>query len=110
LPQRFDDQEAPVHIATLALPALLLAACATTPAPSVERVRILTAAQTGGPCKSLGTFSVQQRGGADKPTAALTKALKEVSRRGGNGMLVISNSDDWEDGAVINAEAFQCKY
>ena len=99
-----------MRIATLALPPLLLIACATSPSPSVERVQILTAVQKSGQCKSLGTFAVQQRGGPDKSTAALTKALKEVSRRGGNGMHVTSNSDDWEDGIVINAEAFQCQF
>jgi len=98
-----------MHIATLAIPSLLLFACATGPAPPVERVHILTAVQKSGQCKSLGTFTVSQRGGPDKPTAVLTQALREVSRRGGNGMHVISNSEDWETGAVMNAEAFQCQ-
>jgi hypothetical protein len=99
-----------MQAASLAMTSLLLLACASTPAPSDERVKIVTAVQKSGQCKSLGTFTIQQRGGPDKPTAALTKALKEVSRRGGNGMHVISNSDDWEDGTVINAEALQCLF
>ena len=96
-------------LALLPIPSFLLFACATTPAPSLERVQIVTAGKSGQ-CKSLGTFTVIQRGGPDKPGAALTQALKEVSRRGGNGMLVISNSVDWEQGAAMTAEALQCQF
>jgi hypothetical protein len=73
-------------------------------------VQIVTAEQKEGQCKSLGTFTVNQRGGPDKPSGALTKALNEVSHRGGNGMHVISNSVDWEDGAAVNAEALRCQF
>ena len=95
--------------ATLAIPSYLLFACATTPVPSLERVQIVTAAQKSGQCKSLGTFTMNQRGGPDKSGAVLAQALKEVSRRGGNGMYVIANTVDWEDGAAMNAEALQCQ-
>jgi hypothetical protein len=73
-------------------------------------VKIVTAEQKKTQCKSLGTFTVNQRGGPDKPGGALTKALNEVSRRSGNGMYVISSSVDWEEGAAVNAEALQCQF
>jgi len=99
-----------VHIATLAMLSFLLFACAASPPPSDERVQILTAAQKSGQCKTLGTFTIAQRGGPDKPTAAMMKAISEVSRRGGNGIHVISSSEDWEYGAVVEAEALQCLF
>jgi hypothetical protein len=99
-----------MRIATLAIPSFLLFACATTTAPSVEWVQIVTAGQKERQCKSLGAFTVNQRGGPDKPGGALTKALNEVSHRGGNGMYVISNSVDWEEGAAVNAEALRCQF
>ena len=88
----------------------LVLACAAAPTPSSERVQILSAGQKSAQCKSLGTFTVTQRGGPNKATVVYSQALREVSRRGGNGMYVISNSDDWEDGAAMNAEALQCQY
>ena len=94
----------------LAMPSLLLLACATTTAPSVEWVQIVTAGQKERQCKSLGDFTINQRGGPDKSGAAVTKALREVSHRGGNGMYVISNSVDWEDGASVYAEALRCQF
>jgi len=94
----------------LALAAVLLAACASKPAPPPERVQIVTAAQKDAQCKSLGIFNVKQRGGPDKPTAVLIKAMGEVTKRGGNGMYVVSNSVDWEDGAAMDAEALQCQF
>jgi hypothetical protein len=73
-------------------------------------VRFVTAGQKSGQCKSLGVFTINQRGGPDKPGAALTQALNEVTRRGGNGMYVISNTVDWEEGATMHAEALQCQF
>lgn len=95
---------------TLIAPSFLLFACATTTAPSVEWVQIVTAGQKERQCKSLGAFTISQRGGPDKPSVALAKALNEVSHRGGNGMYVISNSVDWEEGALVNAEALRCQF
>ncbi len=86
---------------------LLLSACASTP-PSTERVQVVTAAEKEARCRSLGTFTVNQRGGADKSTAALGEAFLEVSSRGGNGMHIISNTVDWENGTTLVAEALQC--
>ena len=103
-------EKATVRVVTLAIPSFLLFACATTTAPSVEWVKIVTAEQKERLCKSLGAFTVKQRGGPDKSGGALTKALNEVSHRGGNGMYVISNSIDWEEGAAVNAEALQCQF
>jgi hypothetical protein len=103
-------QEATVRIATLAIPALLLLACATTAAPSAEWVQIVTAGQKERQCQSLGDFTINQRGGPDKAGVAVTKALREVAHRGGNGMYVISDSVDWEDGASVNAEALRCQF
>lgn len=99
-----------MRLVTLALAAVLLAACASKPTTPPERVQIVTAAQKDSQCKSLGTFNVKQRGGPDKPTAVLIKAMGEVTNRGGNGMYVISNSVDWEDGAAMDAEALQCQF
>jgi hypothetical protein len=99
-----------MRLLTLATLSLLLFACATTTAPSPEWVRIVTAGQKERQCKSLGAFTVSQRGGPDKSGAALTQALQEVSRRGGNGMYVVSESLDWEQGAAMNAEALQCQF
>ena len=82
------------------IPALLAAACASTPQAPAERVK--------AECKSLGTFSVNQRGGPDKPSAAMRKAIDEVTSRGGNGLYVIANTVDWEEGATVNAEALHC--
>ena len=96
--------------ATLAIPSFLLFACSTTVERSVDQVQMVTAGQKERQCKSLGTFTVDQRGGPDKPGAALTKARSEVARRGGNGIYVISNSVDWETGVVVNAEALQCQF
>ncbi len=103
-------EEATERIATLAIASLLLFACATTTAPSVEWVQIVTAGQKERQCKSLGTFTINQRGGPDKSGVAVTKALNEVSHRGGNGMYVISDSVDWEEGAYVNAEALRCQF
>ena len=94
----------------LAVPSFFLFACAATIEPSVEQVQVVTAGQKERQCKSLGTFTVDQRGGPNKPGGALNKALGEVSRRGGNAIYVISNSVDWEQGAAVNAEALQCKF
>jgi hypothetical protein len=99
-----------VRIATLAIPSLLLLACAAKPVPSTEFVQIVTAGQKEAQCKSLGVFTINQRGGPDKPGAAMAKAMNEVSHRGGNAMFVISNSVDWEEGAAINAEALRCQF
>jgi hypothetical protein len=104
------SEEAMVRIAALAMPPLLLLACATTAAPSVEWVQIVTAGQKERQCKSLGDFTINQRGGPDKSGVAVAKALREVSHRGGNGMYVISDSVDWEDGASVNAEALRCQF
>jgi len=94
----------------LAIPSFLLFACATTPERGVEDVQMVTAGQKERQCKSLGTFSVEQRSGPDKPGSVLTKARSEVLRRGGNGLYVISSSVDWETGASVNAEALQCQF
>lgn len=99
-----------MRIAPLVVLSLLLFACAASPAPSVERVQIVTEGQKENSCKSIGTFTVNQRGGPDKPGAVLSQALKEVSHRGGNGMYVISNSLDTENGAALTAEALQCHF
>jgi len=96
--------------AALAIPPFLLFACSTTVERSVDQVQMVTAGQKERQCKSLGIFSVDQRGGPDKPGSVLTKARNEVSRRGGNGIYVISNSVDWETGASVNAEALQCQF
>ena len=90
------------------IPALLAAACASTPQAPVERVKMVNADQRTAECKSLGTFSVNQRGGPDKPSAAMRKAIDEVTSRGGNGLYVIANTVDWEEGATVNAEALHC--
>jgi hypothetical protein len=95
-------------LAALAI-SFLLVACATSK-PSAERVQVVTAGQKERQCKSLGTFKVDQRGGPDKPGNALNKAVNEVSRRGGNGIYVISSSVDWEDGASVSAEALKCQF
>ena len=87
---------------------LLLPACASKPVAVPERVQMVTAAQKASQCKSLGTFTVSQRSGPDKPTAVLVKAMNEVTHRGGNGMYVVASSVDWEDGAAMDAEALQC--
>jgi len=71
---------------------------------------MVTAGQKERQCKSLGIFTVEQRGGPDKPGGALTKARNEALRRGGNGVYIISNSVDWEAGASVNAEALQCQF
>ena len=89
---------------------LLLPACASKPVVVPERVQMVTAAQKASQCKSLGTFSVSQRSGPDKPTAVLVKAMNEVTHRGGNGMYVVASSVDWEDGAAMDAEALQCQF
>jgi hypothetical protein len=96
--------------AALAIPSILLFACSTTVERSADQVQMVTAGQKERQCKSLGTFTVDQRGGPDKPGAALTKARGEVARRGGNGIYVIANSVDWETGVVVNAEALQCQF
>ena len=94
----------------LAILSFLLFACATTLERGVEQVQMVAAGQKERQCKSLGTFTVEQRGGPDKPGGALTKARDEVLRRGGNGIFVISNNVDWEAGAAVNAEALQCQF
>jgi predicted small secreted protein len=94
----------------LAIPSFLLFACATTPGRGVEDVQLVTAGQKERQCKSLGTFSVVERSGPDKPGTVLTKARSEVVRRGGNGLYVISSSVDWEQGAAVSAEALQCQF
>ncbi len=94
----------------LAIPSFLLVACATTPERGVDQVQMVTAGQKKTQCKSLGIFTVEQRGGPDKPGGALTKAWNEALRRGGNGIYIISNSEDWEAGASVNAEALQCQF
>lgn len=94
--------------AILAMAWLLLSACATT-TPSTERVQIVTAEQKDTKCRSLGTFTVHQRGGPDKPSAVLREAMGEVSTRGGNAMFIISNTVDWENGAALTGEALQCQ-
>lgn len=99
-----------MRIATLALPSLVLLACSSTPAPIPERVQLVTAAQKEGNCKLLGAFTVHQRGGPDKQMAVLIKGMGEVTKRGGNGLYVVSNSLDWEDGATMNGEALQCLF
>ena len=71
---------------------------------------MVTAGQKERQCKSLGIFTVDQRGGPDKPGSALTKARNEALRRGGNGIHVLSSSVDWETGASVNAEALQCQF
>src|SRR6185369_109251 len=98
------------RMAALAIPCLLLLACASKPVPVPERVQMVSAAQKASQCKSLGTFSVSQKSGPDKPTAVLVKAMNEVTHRGGNGMYVVASSVDWEDGAAMDAEALQCLF
>jgi len=97
-------------MAALAIPCLLLLACASKPVPVPERVQMVSAAQKESQCKSLGTFTVSQKSGPDKPTAVLVKAMNEVTKRGGNGMYVVTSSVDWEDGAAMDAEALQCLF
>jgi hypothetical protein len=97
-------------MAALVVPSLLLPACASKPVPVPERVQMVSAVQKESDCKSLGTFSVSQKSGPDKPTAVLVKAMNEVTKRGGNGLYVVSNSVDWEDGAAMEAEALQCLF
>ena len=93
--------------AILAMASFFLSACASTP-PSTERVQIVTAEQKDTKCRSLGTFTVRQRGGPDKPSAVLREAMGEVSIRGGNAMFIVSNTVDWENGATLTGEALQC--
>ena len=99
-----------MRLVALVLAAVLLGACASKPTPVPESVQLVTAAQKESQCKSLGIFNVKQRGGPDKPTAVLIKAMAEVTKRGGNGMYVVSSSVDWEDGAAMDAEALQCLF
>lgn len=99
-----------MHISSLAIPGLLLlAACASAPEKKVEAVRIVTR-EKAGECKSLGEFTVYERGGQDKQGGALQRALDEVSNRGGNGLLIVSHSSDWMDGAALTGQGLQCKF
>ncbi|QJR09260.1 hypothetical protein DSM104443_00297 [Usitatibacter rugosus] len=99
-----------MRIAILVFPSLVLLACSSTPTPIPERVQLVTAAQKDGHCKSLGAFTVVQRGGPDKQMAVLIKGMGEVTKRGGNGLYVVSTSIDVEDGATMNGEALQCLF
>lgn len=93
------------------LPALFIVACASKPpATPPNRVQLISANQKDDRCKSLGEFSVRQRAGPDKTTAVLVKGMTEVSNRGGNAMVVVSNSVDWEDGALLTGEALLCQF
>jgi hypothetical protein len=94
----------------LAMAAFVLFACASKPVRSVDEAQMVTAGQKEKQCKSLGTFTVEQKGGPDKPGTVLTKARSEVVRRGGNGIYVISSSVDWEQGVTMQAEALQCEF
>src|SRR6185295_8448468 len=79
--------------------ASVLFGCATTHEPEAERVQLVTPSQKEKQCQSLGIFNTEQRGGPDKLGSAMNKAVNEVSRRGGNGIYVVSNSLDWAEGA-----------
>jgi hypothetical protein len=94
---------------SLSMVMLVVAACASARRTGDENVQVVTLQQKER-CKSLGTFASEQRGGPDKPTAAMTKARNEVVRRGGNAIYVISSIVDWEAGATVNGEALQCAF
>jgi hypothetical protein len=96
-----------MHRAALVTPLFLFLGCATSLQPGAEKVQVVTAGQKERQCKSLGIFTMDQRLGPNKPGNALNKALNEVSRRGGNGIYLISNSVDWAEGAAVSAEALQ---
>jgi hypothetical protein len=71
-------------------------------------VRIVSESQRST-CKFLGLVSVRKSLGPNKLKGALTKAMKEVSKLGGNGLYVVAQQLDWAEGAQITGEALLCE-
>ncbi|MEO6698756.1 MAG: hypothetical protein ABIR53_04090, partial [Paraperlucidibaca sp.] len=60
-------------------------------------------------CSSLGIISTQARLGPNKPASAMNKALNETAKRGGNAVYVVTNGQDWIEGAAVTVEALRCE-
>ncbi|MBQ0714437.1 MAG: hypothetical protein KBT56_04640 [Paraperlucidibaca sp.] len=97
-------------IKTLAVIAfgVAVSGCATTLNPAAESVRLITADQRPA-CESLGIVSTDQQLGLNKASNSMNKAVNEVSRRGGNGIFIISTGKSGFDGQSVTAEALRCK-
>lgn len=99
-----------IHLAIWGFVAALSAGCATSLQAGAENVKVVTSNQKERQCETLGVISAEQRTGPNKPENAMNKALNEVSRRGGNGIYLLSSHVDWAEGASVSAEALRCKF
>lgn len=89
---------------------VIFSGCATTLEPGADQVQVVTAGQKEQQCKSLGIVNTEQRLGPNKPGNAMSKALNEVARKGGNGIYIVATSKDWAEGASVTAEALRCTF
>jgi hypothetical protein len=71
-------------------------------------VRIVSESQRST-CKFLGLISVRKSLGPNKLKGAFNKAMKEVSKLGGNGLYVVVQGLDWAEGAQVTGEALLCE-
>ncbi|WP_033926648.1 hypothetical protein, partial [Sphingomonas sp. 35-24ZXX] len=56
----------------------------------------------------LGIVSGKQSGGTKNAEKALIKALGKVTKLGGNGLFIITQTDSWLEGTSITGEALLC--
>lgn len=85
----------------------VLAGCATTLTDEGQRVKIVTANQKER-CETIKMVTFNQRLGPDKPGNAMKAVLNETAAAGGNGLYVVSTSNDWAEGASVIGEALRC--
>jgi hypothetical protein len=91
----------------LLLPVAALVGCATTLTPDGGKVRIVTERERPS-CKFVKIVTAHASLGPDKPGNALKEAMNEVAAAGGNGLFVITNTEQWADGASVAGEALNC--
>ena len=97
-------------LASTSLVVFGLTGCATPLEVGADKVQVVTAGQKERLCQPLGIISAEQRVGPNKPSNAMSKAVNEVARKGGNGIFIVSSGVDWAEGASVTAEALLCKF
>lgn len=93
----------------MAVLALSSAASLSAKPLDTSGVRIVSESQRQT-CKFLALISVRKNLGFNKQKGAFKKAMKEVSKLGGNGLFLVADNLDWMEGAQITGEALLCEF